>query len=82
MERASSAAVNDAARAGRSVTTAQDRTVGDAGSVGAGSSKMGPNRGLPPPALAWAASALANAWGTTESSTRAEEAAPRCAPPR
>ena len=41
--------------------------------VGAGSSKIGPNRGLPPPSLAWLASALAKARGMTASSTPARE---------
>ena len=51
MDRASRAAVSEAANRGRSVTTAQDRTCADAASAGPGSSKIGPNRGLPPPPL-------------------------------
>ena len=56
------------------MTTAQDRT-GEARSAGAAStsSKIDPNRGLPPPPLAWLASAVTNARGMTVPSTWVRE---------
>ncbi len=72
-DRDSSARVSDPARSGRSETTAHERTDAGAGSGPAGSSKIGPKRGLPPPVLACRDSASASAPGTTTSSTRARE---------
>ena len=72
MDRASSAAVSDAATTGRSVTTAHDRTAADARSAGIASSKIGPNRGLLAPSLTCVLSAGANARGMTTSSTRGQ----------
>ena len=73
MERAARAAVSDAANRGRSETTTQDRTCAGASPAGAASSKIGPNRGLLPPALACWPRLWPRRRGTNSSSTRARE---------
>ena len=59
---------------GRSLTTAHDVTGPRLGSTGAGSSKIGPKRGLAPPSVACAVSAFTKARGMTDCKTPSRDA--------
>ena len=75
-DRADSAAVTASATHGRSLTTAHDCTGPPPSSPGEASANRPAKRGLPPPLVAWPASAGAKAFGSTVSSNRGREAAP------
>ena len=78
IDRASSAAVTAAATPGRSLTTAHDVTgatpVSTRVSTPAGSSKIGPKRGLAPPSVACATSAFTKARGIADCRTPSRDA--------